>query len=184
MTSISPPALGGGVGIARAQPVALARLAAVREVAVDLVGADLEEAGHAVLARGLQQHEDAVNVGADEAARIVERAVDVAVGGEVDDRVAARHRGVDCPLVGDVGLHEGEARVARQVGEVGRVAGVGQLVHHHDPVLRVLLQQYVDIIGADEARPARHQHPLENAIRHRRSFPARLLIAPIARCRG
>ena len=64
--------------------------------AVDLVGRDVEEAealarlalGRArpVLARALEQPERADDVGLDERRRAVDRAVDVGLGGEVDDR--------------------------------------------------------------------------------------------------
>ena len=83
-----------------------------------------------------------------EGARVVDRAVDVRLGGEVDDDVAARHRLVHGRLVADVGLDDrdllGDRRQARAV------PGVGEGVDHHDLVVRVRLDRVVDEVGADE----------------------------------
>ena len=57
-------------------------------------------------------------------------AVDVRLGGEVDDDVdalVAQQRGHGV-AVGDVDAHEAEPRVGGQVGEVREVAGVGEEV--------------------------------------------------------
>ena len=58
------------------------------EVAVDLVGRDLDEA-RAGAAHLLEQHLRAEELGPAEVRRAEDRAVDVGLGGEVDDRVAA-----------------------------------------------------------------------------------------------
>ena len=72
-------------------------------------------------ARRLEQLEGADDVGLDEGAGVVDRAVDVALGGEVErppsgrcSAKSAAHRGA----VGDVALDEAEARVVEDVGEV------------------------------------------------------------------
>ena len=62
--------------------------------AVDLVGGDLDVA-QVALAGGLEQHVGALGVGGDERVGLGDRAVDVRLGGEVDDRVAALHRVAD-----------------------------------------------------------------------------------------
>ena len=56
------------------------------------------------VARGLEQHVGAEDVGLDELARRLDRAVDVRLGGEVDDRVAALDAVGDGVAVGDVRL--------------------------------------------------------------------------------
>ena len=60
--------------------------------AVDLVGGDLQVAADAELAGGVEQGAGADHVGAGEGVLVVDRAVDVGLGGEVDDRVGALHR--------------------------------------------------------------------------------------------
>ena len=63
-----------------------------RHIAVDLVGADLEETMDLVLPGGLQQHVGAVHVGLDEATRVQDGPVHVGLGGEVDDGVHLGHQ--------------------------------------------------------------------------------------------
>jgi hypothetical protein len=134
------------------------------ERAVDLVGRDVQESESParagvelrdVVARGVEQLEGAADVGLDEGGRPVDRAVDVGLGGEVEDR-----RGpvlvddlVDRGAVGDVGLHEMEARVLGDVGQALEVPGVGQLVDDDDarPGAR---ERQPDEIRPDEARSA------------------------------
>ena len=61
------------------------------------------------VARRLQQHEGAEDVGEDELAGRLDRAVDVGLGGEVDDGVAACDGFGDDAGIGDVALDELEA---------------------------------------------------------------------------
>ena len=121
--------LRGGVRARRAQRVVLGGRDAGGDVAVDLVGRDLDEPG-AVLARPLEQHVRPEDVGLDELGRAEDRAVDVRLGGEVDDGVAARAGPRDRLGVADVALDEPQS----QPVEVRRVAGVRQLVEHDDLV--------------------------------------------------
>ena len=64
-----------------------------------------------------------------------DRAVDVALGGEVDDAVVAGHGLGHRVPVADVALHEAEAGVVLEVLEVVGVAGVGQGVEDRDLVV-------------------------------------------------
>ena len=73
-----------------------------------------------------------------------DRAVDVALGGEVHDGVVAVHRGEHGVAVGDVALHERVAGVVVEVAQVVEVAGVGERVEDRDRV-----------VGASRARSAR-----------------------------
>ena len=66
----------------------------------------------------------------DELARAEDRAVDVRLRGEVDDRLAACRGGRDGVGVGDVTVVE----LVRDAFEVGPVAGVGQPVEDDDLV--------------------------------------------------
>ena len=134
------------------------------ERAVDLVRRDMQEPERGALrrrksggerARGLEEDVRARHVRVDERAGAVDRAVDVRLGGEVQDgarpvRLEDRpHRG----RVGDVGLDEDEAGVALAFGKAGAVAGVGQLVHDDDAG-RGLLERVADEVRADETGAA------------------------------
>src|ERR1041385_1567333 len=147
------------VRIARAERIGLAKRAAL-DRAVDLIGGDLHEALQRRLARLLEQDEDAEDVGFDERVRAHERAVDVGLGGEVDDDVdaAAIH-----PLVrlghvrglGDVAVHEAVILLPLVLGEVLADAGVGELVEVDDAgVVAVLVEQETDEVRTDETGAA------------------------------
>ena len=127
--------------------------------AVDLVGRDLQVAVDAELAGGVEQGAGADHVGAGEGVLVVDRAVDVGLGGEVDDRVAALHRLAHDRRVLD--------RADDQLGALGQVlapAGVGELVEHDDLVL-VAGEPHVG--GADEPGGAGDQelHAASSACR-------------------
>jgi hypothetical protein len=91
---------------------------------------------HSGVASRLEQHIGAVDVGGDELARRLDRAVDVGLGGEVDDRIATLHGGPDGLAIRDVGLDQLEALVGKPF-EVLAAPGVGELVEGPDGVIRV-----------------------------------------------
>ncbi len=119
---------------------------------------------HPVTAGGFEQGEGAVHVGAHEVARAVDGAIDVALGGEMDDGagLVLGKQAVDQLTVADVALHEDMPRVALQGGEVLQVARVGEgiqidhrLVAHREPV------QYE--VCADEAGAAGYENSHKNS---------------------
>ena len=124
---------------------------AERQVAVDLVGRDVVEAD-VVLAAGVDQDTGADDVGLNEGGRVDQRVVVVALGGVVDDRISVLDQRVDQFLVTDVADDQLDP-VLRQAGQVGLVAGVGQLVEHGHVNFGVVLDDIVDEVGADETGP-------------------------------
>ncbi len=146
-----PGGLRDAVGAGRPQRVVLLRRAARLEVAVDLVRRDLDEA-NAASANLLEQHLRPEELGAAEIRRPEDRAVDVRLGGEVDDRVAAACGALDVFRYRDVALHELEL-AERQVR---LVPGVGQLVEDDDVLTAP--QQPLDEVRADEAGAAGDEH--------------------------
>ena len=156
--------LGGGVGRVRCVR-GLFREEAVRaQRAVHLVGRDVEEAEGArlrvvelrvVLARRVEELEGAHDVGLDERLGAVDRAVHVALGGEVQDGVGpvvADHLLHRRPIR-DVRLDEVEAVAPGAVREALEVARVGELVDDHH-VGRGLVQDHAHQVRADEAGPS------------------------------
>ena len=117
----------------------------------------------AVLARRLAEHRGTTHVGFDEGEGIHERAVDVRLGGEVDDRVHLGGQRVDDLRVADVAANEPIAAAGVEFREVGEVARVGELVEHRDLHLRTRAPQVPDEVGADEARGPRDEQALERA---------------------
>src|SRR3954453_21480610 len=122
---------------------------------IDLVRRELQVAD-ACVPRRLQQHEGAEDVRRDEVAGVLDRAVDVGLRGEVDDRIAALDRRAGGVAVGDVGFDQLEA-VLRQPAEVLAAAGVGQLVEHPHGVIGVFGEAEPDVVRADEAGAAGDQ---------------------------
>lgn len=146
--------LGGAVRGARAVGRLLGEAGGVvqRQVAVDLVGGDVVVA-RAVPAAGLDEGVGALDVGAQERARVGDGVVVVGLGGVVDHGVRLGDQAVDQGGVADVANDELDA-VGGQPGDVVGVAGVGQLVEHGDVDVRVLAHDVVDEVGADEAAAA------------------------------
>ena len=146
--------LGGAVGRARAVGRLLGEAGRVvqRQVAVDLVGGDVVVA-HAVPAAGLDEGVGALDVGAQERARVGDGVVVVGLGGVVDHGVGLRHEAVDERGVADVAHDELDA-VGGQARDVLGVAGVGQHVEHGHVDAGVLAHDVVDEVGADEAAAA------------------------------
>src|SRR5207249_287105 len=104
-------------------------------------------------------------VGAEERPAVLNAAIDVTLGREVDDvGDAVPHRGPDGLPVGDVAADELVPRVALDVLEVGEVAGVGQGVEVDDRHAGVGGEEVADEVRPDEPAPAgheqrRHTHP-------------------------
>ena len=146
--------LGRRVRRARRERRVLAGVALV-DRAVDLVGRDLQEArpvgGRAAR---LEQDVDADHASRQERLGVEDRAVDVRLGGEVDDGVGVRHERLDHRRVGDVAAHERESRrhlrVVADRREVRLVAGVGQLVEDGDPRAVTAAEHVPHVARADE----------------------------------
>ena len=104
-----------------------------------------------MLAGRLEQYVGALHVRDDERLRAADRAIDVRLGGEVDDRLDARDRVRDRVGVLDRAVHE--ADLPRHVLQVLAPARVGELVEHATPVA-VLADAQPHESRADEARAA------------------------------
>ena len=100
-----------------------------------------------------------VHVGAHELAGAVDGAVDVGLGGEVEDDVGrglAQSVATDVAIA-DVALDEAVARVVGDGGEVVEIAGVGEPVVDDDLGLGLVFEQVVDEVRADEPGAARYE---------------------------
>ena len=98
-------------------------------------------------AQMLEQHLRAAELRAAEVLGAQDRAVDVRLGGEVDDRVAARGCARHVGRLSDVAVVELDV-----VRQVRAVPGVRELVEHDDLVAAA--QQALDEMRADEAGAA------------------------------
>ena len=141
--------LGGRVGRARIVTALLGKERIRRQRAVDLVGGDVEETeGRLGLPRqpvpmgaGAVEHDlGAHHVGADEGTRIGDRAVDVALGGEMHHGLGPEVgvEGVHGRRIADVGLDQPVAGIVRQRLKRDGVGRVGQRVERRDLVSEVL----------------------------------------------
>ena len=169
--------LGGAVRGARAVGRLLGEAGRVveRQVVVDLVGGDVAVA-RAVPPAGLDEGVGALDVGAQERARVGDGVVVVGLCGVVDDGVGPRDQAVDERGVADVAHDELDA-VRGQPRDVVGVAGVGQLVEHGDVDAGVLAHDVVDEVGADEAAAAGDDDALglEGGVGHGASRSALML---------
>ena len=131
---------------------------------VHLVGGDVVEQlpvplSIPVLPRRFEQRQRAHDVRTREGERILDRAVHMAFGREVDDPVDAvllkqlTHRFE----VADVAPDKSIVGPLLDIPQVGQIARIGQLVEVDDPVIGVFVHEKADYVRADKARAARDQ---------------------------
>ena len=135
---------------------------------VHLVGGDVVETLPLVFLRKrlpvqlrrLKERERAHDVGPGKGERVLDGAVHMALGGQMDDSVYAvfPEDAADRLEVADVGTHELVVRGLLDVLEVRQVARVGQLVQVHYAVLRVLVHEEAHHMAPDEASAAGYQY--------------------------
>ena len=131
------------------------------DVAIHLICADEQEDLVTVLARRLAQHCGAAHVGVDEGERVHQRAVDVRLGREVDDRIHLAGQRVDQPCIADVAVDEAIALLGFELEEVAEVACVRELVEDDDLDVGPGPPEMADEVGADESRGPSHEESPE-----------------------
>ena len=104
----------------------------------------------------LQQVDGAHHVALDENFGVLDGAVNMALGGEVDDivEIVLCEQALDQLLVADVALHKDVAGVALNVLQVLKIAGIGQLVEVDQQNFRVLLEHIMHEVGTDKTGTA------------------------------
>ena len=134
----------------------------------------------------LQQFERAHDVRADESTGVADRAIDVGLGGKVDDRLAfvASQQIAEEGPVRDVPLHKDVLRRIAPLGQRVEAGGVGQQVQIDDSS-PTLLQDPAYKIAADEAGASGnqdrvHRGPVVTSVESGRSLPG---LARTTRCR-
>ena len=110
-----------------------------------------------MVADPLQQEVRAEDVGLDEVAGLHDGAVDVRLGGEVDDRLAALGRTRDGIGVADRAVHEAVALAVGDLGQVRGIAGVRERVEVDDLDVVVASEQAPHEMRADEPAAAGHE---------------------------
>jgi len=131
------------------------------ERTVDFVGRNVVEALALVLfgkafpveLRGLEQAQRSHHVRLREGERVLDGAVHVAFGSQVNDAVDlfVLHELVESVEVADVHLHELVVRLALDILEVREVARIGQLVEVDNLVFRILIDKEAHYVAANEA---------------------------------
>jgi len=96
----------------------------------------------------------------------------VRLGRKVDHCVDAAGQLVDDAGVAYVALDESVASLSLELGEVGGVARVGQLVEHGDLDLRPCRAQQAHEVGPDEARASSDKEAPERTRAHLMGGPA------------
>ena len=101
----------------------------------------------------LEEGESSHDIGASEGEGILDGTVYMALSGEMDDavNVLILHQLVECFEVTDVHLDKLVVGLIFYILEVGKVAGIGQLIQVYDVVLRILVYEKADYMATDEA---------------------------------
>ena len=106
--------------------------------------------------RGLEEAEGSHDIGPGEGERILDRAVNMALRGEMDDAVnmLVLYEPVHFIEVADVGPDELVVRHVLDVLKGREIAGIGEFVDVDDVVVRIFVDEEPDYVGADEAGAA------------------------------
>ena len=98
------------------------------------------------------------NVSLDEIARTMDRAVDMALGGKVDDGAGAvlGQQSTNQRGLANVAAHEDMPHITLQTGEILQIARVGELVKIDDGLV-VLVQPVENEVGADKPGTAGYE---------------------------
>ena len=102
---------------------------------------------------GLEQGESTHHVRLGESERVLDGAVHVAFGGQVNDAVDffVLHELVESVKVADIHLHELVVRLVFDVLEVCKVARISQLVEVDNLVFRILIHKEANHVASDKA---------------------------------
>ena len=118
----------------------------------------------------LKKREGSHYVCTGECERILDRAVNVRLGRQVDDSVnlLILHQLVESLEIADVHLHELVVRLVLYILEVGEVTCIGKLVEVDDVVLRILVDKKAYHMAADETGTAGYDYITFHFTRERR----------------
>jgi len=127
---------------------------------------------HPGLTRFLQQNTGAHDIRAGKGPGIENRPIDVRFRRAIDDPLDAvfPQRSVHRFLIADIGVHKGVLRMAGQIGEIFKIAGILQRIQVHDRMMAAL-NQATHQMRSDKAGPARHEnthlelHPVRPGLR-------------------
>ena len=109
---------------------------------------------------GLEHGQGAQDIGPREGQGVLDRAVHVALGGQMNHAVDviflkdSAHR----LEIADVGPHEHVVRGLLDILQISQVAGVGQLIQVYDSVLGVLVHEEAHDVTPDEASAAGYEN--------------------------
>src|SRR4029077_13753331 len=97
---------GCGIGAAWLERRNFAGVSSWSDVAIDFIGGNVNEARYGEFASHLEKGERPSDVGLNYGSGLVNAAVDVRFGGEVDDGIATAHGGLRRDRVANVTFHE------------------------------------------------------------------------------
>src|SRR5579875_2971580 len=118
----------------------------------------MNEAFNARSAGRVEQHLRSQNVGADKWTGVENAAINVALGGKMDDAMDPLHGGPHDVAVGDITMYETIAWMVGHIRQVRQIAGVGQGVKVDNMNIGFVFQYVVDEVAADEAATSGHKH--------------------------
>src|SRR6185437_16840412 len=97
-------------------------------VAINFVGANLDEARDTLLASSFKQDKGSLDIRANERAGIKNRAINMGFGSEMDHPITGAHSLSNNCRVADVAVNKSVALVGAHLAEIIQVARVGELI--------------------------------------------------------
>src|SRR5579872_2466895 len=133
------------------QGIALVGGAPRRNVAVDLVCGNVEEARDLQIAGHLQQNERAANIGVDDRSGLIDAAVHMGFGGKMHYGVTPVHGGAHSDAIADIAADKAVTGVGGHSFEVQKIAGVSENIVIDQAVAAGPGEEVVNEIGADKS---------------------------------
>jgi hypothetical protein len=96
----------------------------------------------------------------------------VRLSGEVEDRVDLTREPVDEVMVADVAVDEAVASRPFEFADVGRIAGVGELVENRELDVRACTPEPANEVRPNEPGATGHQQPAQTPVVHLIGGPA------------
>ena len=105
---------------------------------------------------GLQQRQRTEHIGAGKGKRVLDAAIHMAFGSQMDDAVhpVLLHELAHAVEVANVGLDKGVVRPVFHILQIGQIACISQLVHVDDVIIGILVDKQPHHMRPDETGPA------------------------------
>ncbi len=149
--------LGCGVWAARPEWVSLyGQRVGASDVAIDLIGTDMQESTDTMLSAGIEQHLCSGDIGMNKRPAVDQTPVNMALGGKIDHHITASNGLVHGLRVGNITANE--LNLSFQPLQIGWISTVSEQIQHSNRPFGVISSHHMDVVGSDEPSTSGDEH--------------------------